>query len=184
MTQEKLVCLECGEPAKWVCYTQFSGDYPYCETCAKKEKDFPEGDGSYSSWDKWPPEESAEPEKQKPVRPFEDRKKIIEKIFPNLKKEQPSRLHQIRKEICNLREETDAKIVRLNEEALGLFEEAPTIEEIAVGQKFLCELYSPTYKKVGESIVSGGIILAIVESGQNKGMDVRFSRYTKVFPVD
>jgi len=49
--QEKITCLECEKPAEWVRYTQFSGNHPYCKSCAEKEKDFPDGDGSYSYWD-------------------------------------------------------------------------------------------------------------------------------------
>ncbi|MCX6739285.1 MAG: hypothetical protein NT098_04545 [Candidatus Parcubacteria bacterium] len=178
MTQEKLTCLECGNPAEWVRYTQFSGDFPYCEACAKKEEDFPEGDGSYSDWDKWPPEESAEQENAKIVHSPEDRKKIIEKIFPDLKKETPSRLHQIRKEICEIREEADARISLLNKEAKHLFEESPTIEQIDVGQKFLYDLYSPVCVK------TEGSWDVVIDSEREKGKFFRLKKSTKVFLIE
>jgi hypothetical protein len=154
MSQEKLTCLLCGEPAEWVRYTQFSGNHPYCEACAKKEKDFPEGDGSYSSWDKWPPEEIVEPAKEK-----------------------SNRLHQIREEIIRIREEADAKIAALREESDRLFEESPTFAEIAVEQKFLYELYGPVCRKISDPYD------AVVESEPNKGLQIRFKKTLKVFPV-
>lgn len=38
MTEMK--CIECGEPAKYVRSTQFSGEHPYCEECVRSEDDF------------------------------------------------------------------------------------------------------------------------------------------------
>ncbi|MCX6736459.1 MAG: hypothetical protein NTZ13_05245 [Candidatus Parcubacteria bacterium] len=153
MTQEKLACLECGSPAEWIRYTQFSGNHPYCEACAKKETDFPEGNGSYSDWDKWPPEE-------------------------NRKKEDSTRLHQIRKEICEIREESDAKIALLQREAEQIFEEAPTFWEIPLGQKFMYDLYGPICKKTGDSRE------ATIESEHNKGMRFLLRSTGKVFLIE
>ncbi len=153
MTQEKLTCLECGNSAEWVRYTQFSGNHPYCEACAKKEEDFPEGDGSYSDWGKWPPEESH-------------------------KKEDSTRIHQIRKEICEIREEADARISLLNKEAKHLFEESPTIEQIDVGQKFLYDLYSPVCVK------TEGSWDVVIDSEREKGKFFRLKKSTKVFLIE
>ncbi len=149
---EKLVCCECEAPAEWVRYTQFSGNHPYCEDCAKKEKDFPEGNGSYSDWDKWPAEESP-------------------------KKENSTRLHQIRKEICEIREEADAKIALLQREAEQLFEEAPIFKDIPIGQKFMYDLYGPICKKNGDPRE------AVIESEHNKGMRILLKTTDKVFLV-
>lgn len=44
------LCLECEKPAVWVRHTQFSGDHPYCEEHAHKEKDFGKEDPSYFVW--------------------------------------------------------------------------------------------------------------------------------------
>ena len=44
------LCLECEKPAAWVRHTQFSGDHPYCEEHAHKEKDFGKEDPSYFVW--------------------------------------------------------------------------------------------------------------------------------------
>jgi len=122
MSKKNLTCCECGKPAEWMRYTQFSGNHPYCTECAKKEKDFPEGDGSYSDWDTWPPEEKTAP------------------VVPN-------RLYQIRKEILNIREKADAEIALLKKESERLFEKSLTFGEIPVGQRFLYDLYGPVCKK-------------------------------------
>ena len=43
-------CIECGSPAVWVRSTQFCGDHPYCEKCAKNDDDFGKDDPSYQLW--------------------------------------------------------------------------------------------------------------------------------------
>lgn len=45
-----LRCGDCGEKAKWVRVTQFSGEHPFCKKCAKQEDDFKESDPSYFYW--------------------------------------------------------------------------------------------------------------------------------------
>jgi hypothetical protein len=44
------VCLECLRPAVWVRHTQFSGNHPFCEEHAQKEKNFGKEDPSYFFW--------------------------------------------------------------------------------------------------------------------------------------
>jgi hypothetical protein len=43
-------CIECPKPAAWVRHTQFAGDHPFCDNCAKKEADFGQSDPIY--WEK------------------------------------------------------------------------------------------------------------------------------------
>jgi hypothetical protein len=43
-------CVMCPKPVVWVRCTQFAGDHPFCEECAKKEEDFGEDDPSYFYW--------------------------------------------------------------------------------------------------------------------------------------
>lgn len=41
MVKEKQYeCIECGKPAEVLRATQFAGDHPFCEECAKKENDW------------------------------------------------------------------------------------------------------------------------------------------------
>lgn len=42
-------CSECTYPAVWERRTQFAGNHPYCDSCARKENDFKE-DSSYLFW--------------------------------------------------------------------------------------------------------------------------------------
>jgi hypothetical protein len=44
------LCLECEQPATWIRHTQFSGDHPFCEVHAQKEKDFGKENPSYFVW--------------------------------------------------------------------------------------------------------------------------------------
>ncbi len=46
---DQLKCLSCGKEADWVRYTQFAGDHPFCDECARKEVDFLE-ENSYHFW--------------------------------------------------------------------------------------------------------------------------------------
>ena len=48
---KKVRCLECYKTADYIRHTQFSGDHPFCEEHAKKEKDFGEKSG-YTVWEK------------------------------------------------------------------------------------------------------------------------------------
>lgn len=43
-------CDECGQPAKWVRATQFSGNHYFCEEHAHQEKNFGAEDPSYFVW--------------------------------------------------------------------------------------------------------------------------------------
>lgn len=45
-----LTCLDCDQPAVWVRRTQFSGDHPFCDEHAHKEKNFGKEDPSYFFW--------------------------------------------------------------------------------------------------------------------------------------
>ena len=45
-----LTCLDCDQPAIWVRRTQFSGDHPFCDEHARKEKNFGKEDPSYFFW--------------------------------------------------------------------------------------------------------------------------------------
>ena len=45
-------CFRCKDPAKWMRFTQFSGDHPFCTKHAKQEPDFKKSDPSYFFWDK------------------------------------------------------------------------------------------------------------------------------------
>lgn len=45
-------CLECGALAVWVRHTQFSGDHPYCQEHAQREKNFGQENPSYFVWRK------------------------------------------------------------------------------------------------------------------------------------
>ena len=48
-----MICIECGEEAKYVRCTQFAGEHPYCEFHAKIEKDFDlDSSDSYTYWKK------------------------------------------------------------------------------------------------------------------------------------
>lgn len=39
--QEFQFCImSCDKPVKWIRHTQFAGSHPFCNVCAKKEKDF------------------------------------------------------------------------------------------------------------------------------------------------
>ena len=38
--EDEKVCFTCGKPTEWVRFTQFAGNHPFCEKCAKKEKGF------------------------------------------------------------------------------------------------------------------------------------------------
>jgi hypothetical protein len=42
-------CIECDERATYIRHTQFAGDHPFCEECAKEEKGFMVED-SYQFW--------------------------------------------------------------------------------------------------------------------------------------
>lgn len=44
-------CLDCKKDAKWIRYTQFSGNHPFCKRHAKEQKDFKKND-SYAYWSK------------------------------------------------------------------------------------------------------------------------------------
>ncbi len=50
----------CDKPARWIRHTQFSGDHPFCGTCARKEKGFGISD-SYQDWEKIPKDQIAPP---------------------------------------------------------------------------------------------------------------------------
>jgi len=43
-------CDECWRPAKWVRYTQFSGNHHFCEKHARVNEDFGDEDVSYFVW--------------------------------------------------------------------------------------------------------------------------------------
>lgn len=47
-------CIKCSKSATWIRYTQFSGNHPFCEKCAKEEADFGKSDSSYFSWKEAP----------------------------------------------------------------------------------------------------------------------------------
>lgn len=34
------ICLDCPNESKYIRYTQFAGNHPFCEDCARKQKDF------------------------------------------------------------------------------------------------------------------------------------------------
>lgn len=51
---QNIECIMCENPAEWVRCTQFAGDHPFCDGCAKKEDDFGEDDPSYFYWHKLP----------------------------------------------------------------------------------------------------------------------------------
>ena len=42
-------CMMCDKPAKYIRYTQFSGNHPFCNECAKLENAFGEVD-NYEYW--------------------------------------------------------------------------------------------------------------------------------------
>lgn len=44
-------CIECGRPAEYARYTQFSGIHYYCKEHAEQESDFMEDQAGYSYWD-------------------------------------------------------------------------------------------------------------------------------------
>lgn len=44
------VCIVCDNVASWERHTQFSGSHPYCDGCAREEKDFGKSDPSYFGW--------------------------------------------------------------------------------------------------------------------------------------
>jgi len=50
MTNDSCSEAYCFEPVAWERVTQFAGTHPYCDKCARKEKDFGKEDGSYSFW--------------------------------------------------------------------------------------------------------------------------------------
>ena len=50
--KEELGCCMCEAKAEFIRKTQFAGSHPYCEKCAKKEKDFDTEDPSYFTWRK------------------------------------------------------------------------------------------------------------------------------------
>jgi hypothetical protein len=45
----KIKCLECKKVARWMRYTQFMGNHPFCDDHAKKQEDFGH-DTSYLGW--------------------------------------------------------------------------------------------------------------------------------------
>lgn len=48
---KNIKCCECkSAQATWFRVTQFAGQHPFCETCAKKERDFKKDGGSYFFW--------------------------------------------------------------------------------------------------------------------------------------
>jgi hypothetical protein len=47
-------CDDCGQPAVFVRYTQFSGDHYFCEKHAKEESNFGQEDPSYFTWAPYP----------------------------------------------------------------------------------------------------------------------------------
>jgi hypothetical protein len=49
----KMICSgegDCEKEVAWIRCTQFAGEHPYCEECAKKEEDFGKDDDSYFYW--------------------------------------------------------------------------------------------------------------------------------------
>lgn len=42
---------DCDEKTEWIRHTQFAGSHPFCDKCARKEKDFLHSD-SYLFWEK------------------------------------------------------------------------------------------------------------------------------------
>lgn len=55
-----LICCDCGQPAVWVRRTQFSGDHPFCDEHARKEKNFGKEDPSYFFWQEVGPNDNEE----------------------------------------------------------------------------------------------------------------------------
>ena len=45
-------CCRCNKKAKYIRYTQFAGDHPFCKEHAMLEKDFMKKDLSYYFWEK------------------------------------------------------------------------------------------------------------------------------------
>jgi hypothetical protein len=93
-------------------------------------------------------------------------------------KENQNRLHQIRKEIFDIRQEAEAKISLLLKESEHFFEESPRLLEIPVGQKFLYDLYGPVCSKTEDPRDA-----IIEENGPNKGLRIRLNPNDKVFLV-
>jgi hypothetical protein len=50
MPEPAQTCIECEAPATWFRCTQFSGTHPFCETHARRKKDFGKSDGSQFVW--------------------------------------------------------------------------------------------------------------------------------------
>lgn len=46
-------CSVCKKPTEWVRCTQFSGEHPFCNVHARKERDFGENNASYFCWKPW-----------------------------------------------------------------------------------------------------------------------------------
>ncbi len=44
------VGMTCKQPVAWVRCTQFAGDHPFCDGCARKEKDFGDNSNSHHYW--------------------------------------------------------------------------------------------------------------------------------------
>ena len=42
-------CIICNAPTVWIRSTQFAGDHPFCDKCARQEEDFGKND-SYEFW--------------------------------------------------------------------------------------------------------------------------------------
>jgi len=50
MPNESCCTAYCFAPVVWTRCTQFSGDFHFCDKCARQEGDFNEDDGSYFFW--------------------------------------------------------------------------------------------------------------------------------------